>query len=692
MTVETASLEGRRTFPVVSPRELALPAMAAALALYALLHSSLRNSFAALLHMDSRGCYFCLSATTWTGLIDPLAALVLVGSALLAAWALARQFDAGHYEQTLAIGLLALAFVAIPASGIGAVGDSLHLGLLRLPAGPLLAAVPSFAVIFLQGLADWHPNIHSIVIARPQPLPALVWAFALTLIAALAIITLTHPATGIDALGYHAPLAVFLWQDGNLGAFLDRAPGIWALAHPGTAELWFGLLRLLGGEALADLGQLPFAFLGSAAVAAFARRLGLSRGAALLAAGSYLLVPMLVLQSGTQANDVVGAGLLMATMALASAPLREWSFKRLALIGLGLGLVATTKLALLPGVAGVGLFVVGGMVWRVKSRDGLRRLGVGLLVLGGVIGMVVAPWWGRNVMRFGNPLYPAALPLIGRGFTINNGLMADAAFVPSLKAWPLYPLLEAHDEQSGFGMLFAVGVPLGLIAALFHARRQPLVLYGIVSLLTLPAWWLLTQHFPRFLLGLAGLGFAFLPFVMLGVPRNQRRATALLILAAALFSAIVTLDQGILPFAAEPSDRTQFYSRVWGVDSVASSLAENEGIFYNTGFALSFAEYAGYYPLLGPALSRVVIPGEGRLSTEAVVARMKGAGVRYAYVAASPDNRARVEAEYSLAKFDLADRSLIMPDETTVSRHQLYRPASDYEQSTAIVLYLYRLK
>jgi hypothetical protein len=677
-----------RLFPL---RTFALPAMALLFGLYVLLHSPLRDATAALFRMDSRGCYFCLGSTAWTGLIDPLAAVVLISSALLAAWALAGQFDAGHYEQTLAFGLLALAFVAVPAAIIGVFGDRLRLGLLLPPAGPLVCTVPSILTVVICLRGDWRLRF-GIRLAQTTNLVSLFWGLGLFLCLAIVIASLTHPPTGGDALSYHAPLAVFLWQDGNLGAFLDRAPGIWALAHPGTAELWFGLLRLLGGEALADLGQLPFAFLGSAAVAAFARRLGLRRGAALLAAGSYLLVPMLVLQSGTQANDVVGAGLLMATMALASAPLREWGYKRLALIGLGLGLVATTKLALLPGVAAVGLFISGVLLWEAKRRGNLLHLAAKLALVGMIGLVVVSPWWMRNVVRYGNPLYPSALPLLGRGVNVHDFGPIDTSFVPGTWAWPIYPLLEAHDDRSGFGALVAVGVAVGFLFAARRSRKHPLRLFLLTAAITLPLWWIMTLHEPRFFLALVGLALGFLPWSLAATLRRWRRPAAFVLAATALFSALVTLDQGILTLVRLPDSRVAFYDRTWAVDPFVTELPENEGILNNTGYAPTIFEYTAIYPLLGPSQQRLVIPVDWEDSIEVIIARMRSAGVRYVYIAASPDNRQLVESKYGSGAFELVHQSFVVPGEINGARRTLYRAATDDEIGAATVRYLYELR
>jgi hypothetical protein len=428
---------------------------------------------------------------------------------------------------------------------------------------------------------------------------------------------------------------------------------------------------IAGGERIANLGQLPFALLGSAAACAFTRRLGLRRGAAQLVAGAFLLAPIVVRQAGIQVADVAGAGLLMATISLASAPLVTWKFRRFALLGLASGLVATTKLALLPGVAAMMIFLAGATFWHVRASQRTRVVGLRLAVVSLFFLAVVAPWWVRNI-RYGNPVYPAGIPLIGRGTFIGRDFgMIDTMFVPSPMLWPFYPLLEQHSDRSGFGGLFAVGVIFGSLIAVYRSRRQPLLVYAIVLAVTLPSWWILTNHDPRFMVAIVGLAFAFLPYSFLMVPRQHRRIVGWTFAAAAIFSTMVTFDQALLPLAQEPTSRLEFYDRVWGVDPLVASLPETEGILVNTGHANY--TYPSFYPLLGASLSRVVIPVDTEATTESIVANMRRASLRYAYVTAVPKSQAIVEGIYDRSQFALVHMSTVNEGWRRGTRRYLYR-------------------
>jgi hypothetical protein len=307
--------------------------------------------------------------------------------------------------------------------------------------------------------------------------------------------------------------------------------------------------------------------------------------------------------------------------------------------------------------------------------------------------VVVAPWWGRDLARYGNPVYPGNLPFIGRGIPLPASSRIDSEFVPSPIAWPLYPLLEPQDDRSGFGTLFIVGVIPGLVLAALRARRQPLAVFATVGLITLPAWWAFTLHEPRFLLAFVGLGFAFVPWSLLALPRRQRTVGIGILALAALFSVVVTLDQALVPFAREPTARAAFYDRVWGVDPFVSSLPSRDGILWYTGFGPP-NEFAAYYPLLGRSLNRLVLPLDSSetQSTGGVVDRMRKGGVRYAYISVMPQSQAKVRVIFAPARFQLVHQSIIEVGPNISARRFLYLPVDPKSGRNGIRRYLFRLR
>jgi hypothetical protein len=646
------------------------PVMAALLAGYIAIHSPLLGLVGQVVGRGPSRCYFACSG--WAPNSRPLdaiaAGLCLALATVAAAW-LSRRLEVDGAERALAFGLALVALVVVPAGFIGLASWRGLSVSLRPPLGPLLVALPATVLLvvkfrtLLAGRPRWP------ACGRPRAVVGVVGATALSLLLVSLTVHLFHPPTGYDAVAYHAPLGVYFWRDGDIASTIDDQRWAWALAHPGSFELWAGLLRLAGGERVADLAGLPFALLGAVAVYVFGRRSGLGRGAATLGASAFLLAPMVALQAGTQLNDLAGATLVMAAAALVAAPSSQWSASRLGLAGLALGLAAGTKVATLPAVGTIGLYLV---IRAVRGGNGGR---LPLAAAAGVL--AVAPWWLRNALLFGNPVYPAALPFIGGGLVQaafgppHTGVISRAAL------WPFYPLLENHSATAGVGALFAVAALPGLAVAVRRARARVLLLYGALAGVGLPTWWLMTRHDPRFLLYVVGLGFAFVGWTLVAVPRRWRAIVAGLLCGAAVFSAAVTVDEGLRPLARAPTDRARFYEEVWGVDSMVAGLPSTDALLSHTGLAP--LSWASDYALLGGDLGRRLVVIDGPTSADSIEGIMRPRGIRYAYVPADDSTEEDVRRMYPSTRFDLVrSSSFRIPAGTTIRRHlfRLRMPAT----------------
>jgi hypothetical protein len=141
--------------------------------------------------------------------------------------------------------------------------------------------------------------------------------------------------------------------------------------------------------------------------------------------------------------------------------------------------------------------------------------------------------------------------------------------------------------------------------------------------------------------------------------------------AAAVFSALVTLDQALRPLARAPVDRAEFYDRVWNVDSVAAGLPAGEALLSHTGFAR--LSYASDYPLLGPELGRLLYVVDGEMPTDSIVGIMRRAGARYAYLPAASEAAAIVGRMYPSDRFELVRRSSGSGEKLGDVRRYLFR-------------------
>jgi hypothetical protein len=608
-----------------------------------------------------------------------LAVLTAIAAALIAAGVVTPSFTAPGYERPLVYGVTAFGFVVIPAAFAGLAAGWTGTALLRPPSGPLIVAAPALAIAVAGVLRGWRPQPMWGKIEVPSGLGLALAAVATILLGTSAILGLVRPPTGFDALSYHAPMAVYFWHDGNITALLDRAPGGFAMAQPGAGELWFGLLSSGFGERVANLGQLPFALLGAAAVHAFSRRLGFRHGAANVAALAFLIAPLVVIPAGIQVIDIIAAALMMSAIALACAPRTSNTPYRMTMTGLAAGLAVSVKLAVLPAAAALVAFIA--IISYRPSFANQKTATRGVLAFAVAFIVAVAPWWARNVAAFGNPIYPAALPFVGRGLVVGDFEKKDARFVPRAAAWPLYPLVESHSDESGLGALFLIGAAPGLLIAMARRRRRAIWLYAAVSVTSVAAWWTLTQHEPRHLLTVFGLTFGFLPWTLLVMRRQLRGRAAALVVIAAVFSALVTFDQVLLPRVGEPADRVQFYDEVWGVDPYVTGWNAREPLLYNTGYAS--LSYAGDYSLLGAALARVLLTVDTDATTQSIVELMKRHGARYAYVPASPTFQPEVEGKYRQEFFEVAHMSTVPSGKRAGTKRYLFRLRETSPAATA---------
>ncbi len=641
--------------------------MALALAAYLILHSPLRRRIDDVLG-GLPSCYSFCQQHGLSIIAAQSASILDIAAALAAGYALSGMLRFRRLDRMVAFGLLAFAFVSVPAALIGGLGDVIQLHLLRAPWGPAISSLPALATLGFLLYRGWRPSMPRFTLVRISPLAILMSALAAGMLVISAAISIHHPPTGYDELGYHAPLAVFFWSDGSLTQFMSRFPGAWPLAQPGSAELWFGLLRIIGGEPLTVLGQLPFAFLGAVGVAAFARRLGLSGKAALIASLTFLLVPIVAIQVGRIADDIVGAALVIGVAALAGAPRREWTVARVGVIGLAIGVMMVTKLALLPAAVALTLVVL----WTVFRRDPSpdppaadtplldarrsRLIRVGLPLAAGLCLLAVAPWWLRNLFMFANPLYPSSLPLYGHGISQTLLGLKDRNHVPSTWLWPFYPLFEPHRHDSGIGTVFAVAIVPASIIGLLRARRRPLAIIAVVALITLPAWWLESRHEPRFLLGLFGLLIAVVPFAVAGVRRSWQTWAAAVLGVAAVCSAVVTLSTDLSTEARYPIDRIHFYDRLWRIAPAVTELPEADGILLDDQCGKN--TFNRIYPILGSGQSRPLARIPCGQTTAQVVATLQSYQIAYVYVVVDVPHASMMDTRYPASTFQLVSQAL----------------------------------
>jgi len=339
--------------------------------------------------------------------------------------------------------------------------------------------------------------------ARPVPPPDLgwlAWALLVPLLAFVLVVgQLQSPLTLYDSLSYHLYF-----------------PARWLLAHrvsivptpfsdpaqayqPANGELWFlWLMAPFHGDLVARIGQLPFLLLGAAAIYAIAVRVGAPRTHATLAVLLYLVARPIVEQAVGADVDLICSAMLLATLyfglvAVDTDEVGDW-----ALWGVSLGLFWGSKyLALVfSPVVLVFPFVRG-----VRPRA--------LWAIPGVV-LFALPWYLRNWIVAGSPIYPASLQVgrlvIARGAFTREAMINTVFHAVDPK---LLPPIVAH----AFGVpLFVVWLPLAIAGAVFVLRRQPRwpgTFIVVVPALMLALFWfgLPVNVDSRFLLGAVAVAF-----------------------------------------------------------------------------------------------------------------------------------------------------------------------------------------
>jgi len=339
------------------------------------------------------------------------------------------------------------------------------------------------------------------------------------------------PLTLYDSLSYHLLFPARWLQEHRL--FLIATPfSDEAQAYaPANGELVFAwLMAPFHGDLVARVGQLPFYLLIAVALYALCRRLGATPGRAAYVPAFFLLARPIVEQAVGADVDLVCWAMFLTSfylgfIALGSGDARDW-----ALWGVSAGLYFGTKYVSL---------VYAPLVLAVPLLNGVRRQP--LWALPGLIAFA-APWYLRNWIVAGSPIYPSSVAVAG--WTIAQGAFTRSAMNASVFHTTdpaLLPVMLAH----AFGTpLFLIWPPLALAGAWAMRsaapRREALMLLLAPFLMIALYWFGVPDNIDsRFLLPAAMLALVPLAFVF----RTNRAWNAAMhvLLAAGLVWMVVGL-------------------------------------------------------------------------------------------------------------------------------------------------------
>ena len=377
--------------------------------------------------------------------------------------------------------------VGVLAALVQAAGVPLLLGmvgLLELPAVVVVHVVLAGAA--LAGRDRLPPAVPTgagseVDRSRPDWMNVVAIAAAATWFA-VAIVSALHrrPSMDSDTMEYHISNLASWLQHGNIWHLPFANPSNITATHPGDGEL-VGLWLVLPthGDEIAYTMPALFGVLAIVASAVLSREVsgGARRAAALgaLAAVAVLAAPdIFVTQADSLETDLVTAASLLACIALLVVARRRPSVAVTASAGAAIGLSLGSKYtALLPAA-----------VTAVAAILLLQRRKDWWWLVPGVIGLA-GPWFLRNLLDTGNPLFPEKLgPLVGqntplklvqttmlhhvvhgdtailhRAFTFAARLVGPVVLVAL--AGILLALLDRRD-RTGSALVAAIGVAAAL--------------------------------------------------------------------------------------------------------------------------------------------------------------------------------------------------------------------------------------
>ncbi len=341
-----------------------------------------------------------LQASGWASILVSAYAVLLAVWFVLVCMALGR-FLLNHWVHG---GVSQLEHACLAAGlGMGTVSYSLlALGLLKIltPQSILMMLMVLWAIGFREGCAlaeeaiDFLSRLSStwLHLSRMQK-----WVLAAAaLLGLLTILRALEPPWGYDALMYHLEgPRQFLAQRAIYPSHLN-----WRMDFPFTVELLYSVGVGLGSDSFANLIHVSFFGLVACATYAVARRLGDGRTAT-VALVFLLGMPLLGIWA-VHANVDLG-WMAFETLSVMCVFIwyRNGSARWLVLAGSLMGFALGTKYLAATGVGTTAVLVLlnprGG-----TARSKLRSLGVVALATA----LVASPWYLKNWVWFGDPLFP----------------------------------------------------------------------------------------------------------------------------------------------------------------------------------------------------------------------------------------------------------------------------------------------
>lgn len=554
--------------------------------------------------------------------------------------------------------------------GLGAMGlTTLAIGF--VPGGLSSWGIFVMGVLALFGFTVIVSEIERPVLRKPEGLEALA-PLAIVIAALFALVSVLAPSDAMDwdTLAYHLAVPKLWIAAGKIG----YVPYIHHSNFPFTVDLLYVWGLRWGGESGAKAFQLGFLLIGALLVFGLARQ-RYGQRAGLWGAVAFVTVPVILWESGSAYIDVAhglyaGGGIVLAAWAASDAERR----RLIVPAGLLLGFAAGTKYTGLQTIAALGLVLVLAGLARKQFADGFKQAAIA----GGLAVLVASPWFVKNVVNTGNPVYPFFYERLGghdwdqrradiyrneqQTFGVGrNGDKRDPTAIGHAIFGLAYQPGRFVNPRQDLGM----GTPLGAVGLAMMAGlllwplagrigRFEGVLLGTVGV-SLAMWFFLSQQ-SRYIVPLA------VPLAVLVGGATALRGFAQMAMGAVGLQAAYTLwlvqGQLVVPkvqVVLGKVDATEY--RKASIPFFEASQAINQEV--KGGKVALYDEVFGFlldvpYFWANPAHS-TVIPYDGMKTADDYVQEMKKLGFTHVYVSLSPVVKSKEMRNWWIASMGLAN-------------------------------------
>ncbi|MEW6738678.1 MAG: glycosyltransferase family 39 protein [Nitrospirota bacterium] len=511
-------------------------------------------------------------------MVQIVSAMVLLGIATLSGSTILRWFGftfsniAENALFSFGIGVALASYLVFAAGSLGWL-DSTMIFIVIV----ILLLISLHALTKINRYAKWH-GTESMENVKSWDKLAFILCFILLLHALFNLMGALSPPTEADSLNFHLSANKIFITQGYI-SFIPYFP--WN--SPSNAGMWSLLGLLLGSDRLPQIFNYFFGIIGTAALYDLGRRLGNSM-IGLIAAAMYYTSTFVTECSSSAKTDL----LLTYYVFVSFSAFIEWQRERkpqwLILSGIFTGLACATKY---QGLFWLAAFAFGVFLVIITDRELLITRRVYSITLWILFAMLPAmPWWLRNIIASGNPIWPLFSNIIPTKFWTAELSAKYAAwkrgpgnsvFHYLLGLWNLTVHAEKFIPKQNLGVMFNISpLPLAFIPGLLLIwRRLPkfgmknLTVLGI-TLLAFYSIWFFTYQQPRYALPLIAL--LGIPAAVVYVYAKQYRMAHVVATALILCSFALTLSLNIL-------FNIQFLSVVAGRQPVQDFLADKVSFY-----------------------------------------------------------------------------------------------------------------